>query len=196
MFPGKPEKGCHGIFCSLAPPPSGLAVSTVTFPDGSYLYDFIRKKNTIWINRTNQDDKEVKWISKCYFIFYISHWCYPIMTESKKENIIFGMLCVSHNKAESELNVSYLLTIFKDASYREMASQQMKWKQQYKHVLYISKWKSVYPTSYCKIPSDFLVKKETHPDPTTGLSPPQHLKSKINLKYMRNADFIERIIVN
>lgn len=74
----------------------------------------------------------------------------------------------------------------------------MKWRQQYKHVLYISKWKSVYPRSYCKIPSGLLVKKEKgkHPDPTTGLTPSQHLKSKINLKYMRNADFNERIIVS
>lgn len=38
--------------------------------------------------------------------------------------------------------------------------------------------------------------KEVHPDPTTELSPSQHLKSKINLRYMRDAGFKERIIVS
>lgn len=38
--------------------------------------------------------------------------------------------------------------------------------------------------------------KEVHPDPTTELSPSQHLKSKIILRYMRDAGFQEQIIVN
>ena len=38
--------------------------------------------------------------------------------------------------------------------------------------------------------------KEVHPDPTTELSPSQHLKSKINLRYMRDAGFKECIIAN
>lgn len=120
----------------------------------------------------------------------------------KKKNVIFYMLHSNHNKAGSELNASYLITIFEDASvqffHREMRSQQMKWRQQYKHVLHISRRKSVYPKSYYKIPSGLLVnkEKEKHPDPTTELLPSQHLKSKINLKYMRDADFNERIIVS
>lgn len=56
----------------------------------------------------------------------------------------------------------------------------------------------MYPKYYYKIPSEFLnlkekKEKEKHPDPTTGLSPSQHWKSRINLKHMEDAQFNEWI---
>lgn len=52
----------------------------------------------------------------------------------RKEKIIFGMLHVSHNKSESELDFSFLVTNFNNAPAQffhwEMTSQETKWWQQ------------------------------------------------------------------
>lgn len=140
-----------------------------------------------------------------FYILYKS-WLLSHNDWIKKEKLIFGMLHVSHNKSESELDCRvffFLVTNFKDAPaqffHREMTSQEMKWqRQQYKHVLHLSKWNSVYTKSSYRIPSDFLLQKRKQSIWTPQQNRHHHStwKAKLTSDIWGDAGFNERIIVN